>query len=189
MNTTDTARQLHAVLHALATVLDGIRSEQTADPTPCAEFDVAALRAHVVGWLTAFTVGFEAADGTCSDPEQTPVEGTGGDQVRSLAARLERVLPEAASRPLVIGGAGLPGEMALAMILWEYQVHGWDLATATGQDWSPDEDGVIASLAFAPGMLTDDFQGEGKIFGPRVAVPDDAPALARLVALSGRDPG
>jgi hypothetical protein len=31
----------------------------------------------------------------------------------------------------------MPGEMALNMILWEYQIHGWDLARATGQDWRP----------------------------------------------------
>jgi hypothetical protein len=38
-------------------------------------------------------------------------------------------------------------------------------------------------------MLTADYQGEGKPFAPRVPVADDAPALDRLVALSGRDPG
>ncbi len=33
-----------------------------------------------------------------------------------------------------------------------------------------------------------DFQGEGKAFGPRVDVADDAPPLDQLLALSGRDP-
>lgn len=47
---------------------------------------------------------------------------------------------------------------------------------------------VEASLAFAPGMLTGDYQGEAKTFGPRVDVPEDAPAIDRLVGLSGRDP-
>jgi hypothetical protein len=37
-------------------------------------------------------------------------------------------------------------------------------------------------------MLTPDYQGEGKTFGPRVAVPDDASAFDRLLGLSGRDP-
>ena len=80
----------------------------------------------------------------------------------------------------------MPGDMALSMILWEYQVHGWDLAVATGQPWAPAEAGLEASLEFAPMMLTDDYQGEGKPFAPRVPVADDAPALDRLVALSGR---
>jgi hypothetical protein len=37
-------------------------------------------------------------------------------------------------------------------------------------------------------MLSDDYQGEGKTFGPRVPVPTDSPALERLLGLSGRDP-
>jgi uncharacterized protein (TIGR03086 family) len=75
------------------------------------------------------------------------------------------------------------------MILWEYQVHGWDLARATGQPWSPPAAAAEESLEFAPGMLTPDYQGEGKAFGPPVPIPATAPALDRLLALSGRDPG
>ena len=109
--------------------------------------------------------------------------------IRAAADRADAALAAgAASRPLVLGGAGMPGELALSMILWEYQVHGWDLARAIGRPWSPDPDGLEASLAFAPMMLTDDYQGEGKPFAPRVPVPEDAPPLDRLVALSGRRP-
>jgi len=82
----------------------------------------------------------------------------------------------------------MPGDMALSMVLWEYQVHGWDIATATGKNWSPAEGPLENSIGFADQMLTPDFQGEGKAFAPRVEVPADAPALDRLVAMSGRDP-
>jgi uncharacterized protein (TIGR03086 family) len=83
----------------------------------------------------------------------------------------------------------MPGELALGMILWEYQMHGWDLARATGQAFSPPAAAAEESLGFAPGMLTDDYQGEGKPFAPRVDVPASAPPLDRLLGLSGRDPG
>jgi hypothetical protein len=56
----------------------------------------------------------------------------------------------------------MPGDLALGMILWEYQVHVWDLAVATGQPWTPPADATEVSLVFAPGMLTEDYQGEGK---------------------------
>jgi uncharacterized protein (TIGR03086 family) len=88
-----------------------------------------------------------------------------------------------------LGESAMPGEMALGMILWEYQVHGWDLARATGQSWSPPPAAAEESLGFAPMMLTDDYQGDGKAFAPRVTVPAGAPALDRLLGLSGRDPG
>lgn len=109
--------------------------------------------------------------------------------VRAAAAELvAAVRAGAASRPLRIGEAAMPGELALGMILWEYLVHGWDLARATGQQWSPSGDAAAESLAFAPGMLTEDFQGEGKEFASPVSVPEDATAMDRLLGLSGRDP-
>lgn len=189
MNTTQqTTDHLQAVLADLADVLDRITPDQATDPTPCAEWDVATARHHTLGWLTAFTDGYAAENGLCSDPDAVTVEGTGADQVRACSARLAEVLPAAADGQLFIGEAGMPGGMALSMILWEYQMHGWDLAAATGQPWSPGAAGVEESLAFAPGMLTADFQGEGMSFGPRVEVGPDAPAFDRLLGLSGRDP-
>ena len=187
----DTRAHLSAVLADLARLVDGIDDNRTADPTPCTEFDVAALREHVVGWVTTFADGFADPDGRAPRADLTdfraPADAAGA--IRAAADRMDAALAAgAASRPLVLGGAAMPGEMALSMILWEYQVHGWDLAVATGQPWSPSEAGVEASLVFAPMMLTDDFQGEGKPFAPRARVADDAPALDRLVALSGRDP-
>jgi uncharacterized protein (TIGR03086 family) len=83
----------------------------------------------------------------------------------------------------------MPGELAAGMILWEYQVHGWDLARATGQRWCPPPAASQASLRFAPAMLTEDYQGEGKAFAAPVEVPATAPPLDRLLGLSGRDPG
>ena len=81
----------------------------------------------------------------------------------------------AAGRPMRLGDSAMPGDMALSMILWEYQVHGWDLARATGQPWSPPAEAAEESLEFAPGMLTDDYQGAGKAFAPRVPVAATAP--------------
>jgi len=102
---------------------------------------------------------------------------------------MEKALRDgAAARPLKLGGSAMPGELALGMILWEYQMHGWDLARATGQPWSPPQAAAEESLAFAPGMLGPGYQGNGKAFANPVPVPADAPAFDRLLGLSGRDP-
>jgi uncharacterized protein (TIGR03086 family) len=187
----DTRAHLNAVLTDLARVVDGIDDARRDAPTPCAEYDVATLLEHVVGWLDTFSAGYADPEGRAPRADlsgyRAPEDPAAA--VREAAARLDRALASgAASRPLVLGEAAMPGEMALSMILWEYQVHGWDLASATGQPWSPGTEGLEASLVFAPMMLTDDYQGEGKPFAPRVAVAEDAPALDRLVAISGRDP-
>ncbi|MEP7026771.1 MAG: TIGR03086 family metal-binding protein, partial [Actinomycetota bacterium] len=111
-------------------------------------------------------------------------------EVTSAAGTLTKALRDgAAERPLRLGESAMPGEMALGMILWEYQMHGWDLARATGQPWSPPAEAAVESLKFAPGMLTPDYQGDGKAFANRVSVPASAPPLDRLLGLSGRDPG
>jgi uncharacterized protein (TIGR03086 family) len=193
--TDHTAELLDAVLADLAPVVGGITSAQLHDPTPCAEYDVAQLRDHVLGWLETFAAGFADPGGQAPraglDAYQAPAAGAAGAAaVRESASILRKALAAgAAGRPLRLGDSGMPGELALGMILWEYQVHGWDLARATGQPWSPPDAAARESLAFAPAMLTPDYQGEGKAFAPRVPVPDAAPPLDRLLGLSGRDPG
>jgi len=185
-----TADLLRPVLDDLATVVGGVSQEQAHGPTPCTAYDVAQLRQHVLGWLTVFAGGFADPDGqAAADIDGYDVPADAATAVRDAARQLDRAVRDGAtSRPLRLGESAMPGDMALNMILWEYQVHGWDLARATGQPWSPPVEAAEESLAFAPGMLTEDNQGEGKAFSPRVPVPDDAPALDRLLALSGRDP-
>jgi uncharacterized protein (TIGR03086 family) len=189
--TEKTTDLLIAVLADLAPVVGNITGEQLHDPTPCTELDVEKLRAHVLGWLTTFADGFADPGGqaplgrldgytVAADPA-AEVHAASGTMAAALRGG-------AAGRPMRLGDSAMPGEMALSMILWEYQVHGWDLARATGQPWSPPAKAAEESLEFAPGMLTDDYQGDGKAFARRVPVTTTAPPLDRLLGLSGRDP-
>jgi uncharacterized protein (TIGR03086 family) len=187
-NTTDL---LAAVLADLAPVVGAITADQLDNPTPCTEMDVRKLRDHVLGWLTVFAAGYADPEGKAPqenlDGYTAPADAAA--EVTRAADLLTGALRDgAAERPLKLGEAAMPGEMALGMILWEYQMHGWDLARATGQDWSPPAAASEESLGFAPNMLTPDYQGEGKAFAPRISVPDQAPPLDRLLGLSGRDP-
>ena len=182
---------LAAVLADLSDVVGGIDERQLHDPTPCTDYDVAQLRDHVLGWLNTFADGFADPGGQAPraslDGYQAPADA--GAEVTAAAGRMDQALRAgAASRPLRLGDSAMPGDMALGMILWEYQMHGWDLARATGRPWSPPDAAARASLSFAPGMLTGDYQGPGKAFAPRVSVPESAPAFDRLLGLSGRDP-
>ncbi len=139
-DTNTTADLLEAVLADLAPVVGAITDDQLHDPTPCSDYDVGQLRDHVLGWLGNFAAGFADPHGQAP---QTTVEGHRASvdptaEVQAAAELLvQAVRGGAAARPLKLGEAGMPGEMALGMILWEYQVHGWDLARATGQPWHP----------------------------------------------------
>lgn len=190
--TEKTTDLLVAVLADLEPVVGGVTGEQLQDPTPCTELKVGQLRTHILGWLTTFAAGYADPGGQAplDRVEGYAVPADPASDVRSASAAMAAALREgAAGRPMRLGGSAMPGDMALSMILWEYQVHGWDLARATGQPWSPPAAAAEESLEFAPGMLTPDYQGEGKAFAPRVPVPATAPALDRLLGLSGRDPG
>ncbi|MGO9503188.1 MAG: TIGR03086 family metal-binding protein [Streptosporangiaceae bacterium] len=148
--------------------------DQFQAPTPCADYDVEQLRDHMVGWLAAVAAGFAAPDGQAprvlagqyAGRRRTSAQAAA--DVRAAVGALAGGLRDAAAgRPLRIGDSATPVDIALGMILLEYQVHGWDLARATGQHWSAAQ----ASLAFAPAMLTDDYQGDGKPFGKPAQVP------------------
>ena len=79
----------------------------------------------------------------------------------------------------------LPGEVAGVVALDELVLHGWDLAVATGQSFEPSMEDIETSLGFVKNF---EAPRDGSLFGPIVPVPDDAPALHRLLGLAGRDP-
>jgi len=88
-----------------------------------------------------------------------------------------------------IGGMDMPGEAAGVVALDEVVLHGWDLARATGQPYEVDADLLEPLLGFVthmaePGMV----EARRGLYGPVVAVPDDAPLLDQVVGLAGRDP-
>lgn len=189
--TEKTASLLATVLADLTQVVGGISTEHLHDPTPCTEWDVEQLRDHVVGWLATFAAGFADPGGQAPraslDGYQPPADPV-AETDTAADTLLRAVRGGAVGRPLRLGDSAMPGDMALSMILWEYQVHGWDLARATGQPWSPPAEAAAASLSFAPAMLTGDYQGDGKPFANQVPVPESAAPLDRLLGLSGRDP-
>jgi uncharacterized protein (TIGR03086 family) len=187
-------RMLAQVLSDLADLIGQIGPEQFADPTPCTEYDVGALRAHVLGWLTHFATAFQDPDGVTDRPDPTthaapddPAEAAA--MARAAAARIADAIEHGvAGRPVRMVSASMPGESMLQMALWEYLVHGSDLARSTGRPWNPPAGAAENALSFAPLMLTDDYRGPGKNFAAAVSVPAEAPPLDQLLAFSGRDP-
>lgn len=73
------------------------------------------------------------------------------------------------------------------MIIKELAVHGWDVATATGQRYTVSDGAARLVLAVVEkhGDLYRQYDG----FADQVPVPDDAPVFERALASSGRNPG
>jgi uncharacterized protein (TIGR03086 family) len=66
-------------------------------------------------------------------------------------------------------------------------VHGWDLATATGQRYAVDPTSLRICIEFARAFSTPETADlRGDAFGTVIDVPQDAPPLDRLLGMMGR---
>jgi uncharacterized protein (TIGR03086 family) len=182
------AANLAAVIDKTTTLLAGVRPEKLALPTPCPDYDVAALTDHMVGWLRMFA---SRAAGTEYHDDPSAYQCGARPAAEFAAAGAQAVAAfrsGAADRPLRMTSSELPGSMVLGMMLIEYVGHGWDLAVATGQPVPYAEPEVQAAFEAARGMLMPAYRGPGQTFGDEVEVSADAAAMDRFVAFIGRDP-
>ena len=88
------------------------------------------------------------------------------------------------------GGVSMPAEQMGVVALDELVLHGWDLARATGQQFTCDPASTAVVLAFTSASAQPEQAAfrEG-LFGPVVDVPADAPSFDRALGFAGRDPG
>ena len=77
------------------------------------------------------------------------------------------------------------GDTFARFVAFDALIHGWDLAHATGQSWSPSDELVAAVGAFARDAIAPDMR-DGQTFKVATQASDDAGPLERLVAFSGR---
>jgi uncharacterized protein (TIGR03086 family) len=179
---------LDGVLTKAAGLIDGVREDQCHLPTPCPDYDVAALLDHIVGWAQVFAA---ASEGRAHEGD--PATFTCGDdpagQFRAAAsAMVSGWRTHGLDRKVRVTGSESPGELVFNMTLMEYLAHGWDLATATGQPVPFTEQEATEVLARAQATLPPEYRGENMSFGEIVPVADDAPAIDRLVGFLGRRP-
>jgi uncharacterized protein (TIGR03086 family) len=175
-------------------LLDGVTDGDLTRPTPCEDTPVAGLLDHLMGLCLAFTWAAR------KDPAQA------GSAARSAAEQLDPgwrvVLPERLDELVEAwrdpaawdgmaqaGGVTMPAQVLGAVALDEVVMHGWDLARATGQPYHCDEATTAAILAFTTASARpENAGGRQGVFGPVVAVPDDAPPFDRALGFAGRDP-
>lgn len=174
-------------------VLAAVKDDELDARTPCEKLSLRELVAHLGGLGVAFAAAARKDLGELTDSPP----GDGGYQLdadwrRGYPANLAGLAdawrdPGAWEGMTRVGGVDLPGEVCAMVALTEVVVHGWDVARSTGQDYDVDDDVAEALLAHIAS-----FAAEGPVeglFGPAVAVSDDARPFDRAIALSGRDPG
>ena len=165
-----------------ATELAGrVTPEQLGDPTPCRDWSVADLLAHMAGG-TSYLLG---ALGVDHEPPGSDVAA-----YRAAVARcVEELRRPGALERRCTSPAGFEWSIAEAAAgtCMDQLVHTWDLAVATGQDSTLDAELTDACVGmFLPHMP--EIGRRAGIVGPAVPVADDASPQDRLLGAMGRQP-
>jgi uncharacterized protein (TIGR03086 family) len=176
----DQITQLEQLGPHLGAVVANIRPDQLNDPTPCAEFDVRGVLEHMIAGATAFAAAYRGAE---------PVEADLRDPLRSFGPALGDLVaamtaPGALDRTVRAPFGELPGGTFARFVVLDGLVHGWDLATATGQTYEPPNELVAAADAFAREAL--DPLRDGRTFAEAVEPSPEAAPIERLANYTGR---
>lgn len=178
----DPLTQLGHLGTALGGVVGAISPDQLDRPTPCVDFTVRGVLEHMIGGATAFAAAYRGE--TPVDPDVSEPLQRFGPALQDLAAAISA--PGALERTVAAPFGEVPGETFARFVVLDGLVHGWDLATATGQPYDPPDELVVAVEAFAHRAL--DPLRDGTTFADAVAPPPDATPIERLAAYTGRRP-
>jgi uncharacterized protein (TIGR03086 family) len=159
-------------------IMAGVRPEQARLPTPCSDFDVARLVDHLVGWAKSFAA--KLTGGTFEgDPNDYRAGADPAADFHDAAGTIVGAYRD---------GGDAAKQLPVGVLLMECIVHGWDLATATGQPTSFTRAEADRALDMGQQMLKPEYRGPGKAFGFEVEASDSAGSVEKLVAFLGRSP-
>lgn len=172
-------------------VAAGVRDDQLDAPSPCADWTVRDLAAHVCGLTRAFThtARHERAGGPPPDGATLPADWR--EQLSRDLDTLATAWRESSAwrGEAEAGGLTMPSTELATVVLDELVLHGWDLAQATGQHFTATDDDIAICTGFAAAMSTPDMlDSRAGLYGPVVDTGTDAAPLDALLGLAGRNP-
>jgi uncharacterized protein (TIGR03086 family) len=178
----DELASAEAALGVLQHVLHQISRDELSKSTPCSEYDVLQLTDHLLPAIT-LAGGMAGADLPDRDTDDSVEQQIIGAARPALDAWHRRGL----GGTVTFASNELPATFGASVLTLEFLVHGWDYAAATGHPMDVAESLAEYTLGLAKKVITP--QGRATVgFADPVAVPDDASALDRLIAFTGRHP-
>jgi uncharacterized protein (TIGR03086 family) len=162
--------------------LAGIGPDQWSDPTPCTDWTVRDLVAHVVTTHRRVVSNLEAEDAVEVDRD-----GDLSDAFAGARASVEAALEDPAKSSQMT--SGMFGEQTFESLVGrllstDTLVHTWDLARATDQDDRLDPAAVAKTAEFL--LPIDEAIRRPGGFAPKITPPDDADPQTRLICFCGR---
>jgi uncharacterized protein (TIGR03086 family) len=162
-------------------VLAKVSPEQMSLPTPCADWDVAALVQHIVGGNT-WVQGLAGRE-----PQSLP----DGDPVGAVTASADGAhavfaAPDGLTRMFELPFGTMPGAAFIGLRTNDVLTHAWDLAKATGQSTDLDPELATQALEASRMRINENFRGEGRPFGAEQPCAEGRPVADQLAAFLGR---
>ena len=191
METKNLNAEMAAAAAEAARVVSNVPEGTLSQRTPCGDWDLRTLLNHTILW-TSYSAERRAHGGSV-DEELMNKDFTADPGFREDYARQIRKATDAWGDPAAwegdrdMMGSPTPAADIGAMLLMETALHGWDVARATGQEFSADDTTAAALLHIvaAQAELFRQYQG----FADPIQPPPNATAFERALTLSGRDPG
>ena len=174
--------QLDALGAALGAVVENIGPEDLDLPTPCAQYTVRGVLEHMVAGATAFAAAFMGGPAPTDTTPPDDVLAAFGPTLGTLVDAISA--PGALDRTVAAPFGAVPGLTFARFVVLDGLVHGWDMATATGQPYDP-PDALVADVeAFARGAI--DPRRDGDTFADPTTPPAGATPIEVLAAYTGR---
>lgn len=171
-------------------VVAATRPDQLGDSTPCADWNVHQLLNHLIGGCLSAAGGAKGK----TEPMSADIDRVQGDHLaaydRASQAALGAFKEDGAlEKTFTMPWGDTPGSATLMLAIADATVHGWDLAQATGQEMTIDDDVAEAVYRSTSSMMEPKGSyPRGESFDDPVEVAEDAPATARMLAYLGRNP-
>ncbi len=178
--------QLAYILPTVSATVDRIQTMQMHDPTPCSEFNVHDVLNHMIVLGGTFAYWFRGEEA----PELKPPAVYGWVPSAEFREVMDDLLeavssPGAMKRTMSTPMGEMPGATFARFVAFDGLIHGWDLASSTGQTFEVPREVISSVDEFARGALSPEMR-DGDTFKDATTAPDDASPLERLVAFSGR---
>jgi uncharacterized protein (TIGR03086 family) len=174
--------QLDQLGPLLAGVVSGIRPDQLDNETPCANFTVRGVLEHMIGGASLFAAAFRGTPP--SQPDLHDVLVGFGPALTELAAAMHS--RGALERTIAAPFGEVEGATFARFVVLDGLIHGWDLATATGQAYEPPDELVAEVDTYAHEAIEP--MRDGDIFASAIDPPLSATPIQRLSAFAGRQP-
>lgn len=175
-------------LEETRSVVAAIDRGQWADASPCDGWDVQALLNHLVsGNLWAAELGSGRTIDEVGNRLDGDVLGDNALAAYDTSAEAAAGTFEAAGAldaPCAVSYGPVPGSVYAGHRFIDVLIHGWDLATATGQD--PTLDPELVDAAYRLLLDQADMVRASGMFGEDILVPAGAGPQTQLLAFIGR---